>query len=112
MDYDKSVKLALARKYVEVLDEDAYKGKYFIKDGMKWIHDIEALKRKLNIATNHELESEGYDVANYHKYKDYSNSMVDEELVEIYRNITQEDGEPTYLSDGMWLYPDGTIEEK
>jgi len=32
-------------------------------------------------------------------------------MKELYSSITHEDGEPTYLSDGVWLYPDGTMKE-
>ena len=38
--------------------------------------------------------------------------MVDNEMVQIYEAITHLDGEATYLMDGMWLLPDGTMEER
>lgn len=43
MDYQTSVKFALYLGYKEVQDPQAFQGRYFIKDGKKWIHDIEAL---------------------------------------------------------------------
>ncbi|MBV5322072.1 MAG: hypothetical protein JZU62_10300 [Sulfuricurvum sp.] len=55
MNYAKSVELALALGYQEILDENAYQGKYYIKDRKKWIHSIEALKAKLGVISNDEL---------------------------------------------------------
>lgn len=112
MNYRKSVELALALGYEEVEDSNAYKGSYFIKNDKKWIHDISALKSKLGVSSNEELESLGYDVDNYHKYKDYTDKMAENEMVQIYDAITHLQGEATYLSDGMWLLPDGTLEER
>ncbi len=112
MNYKKSVELALSLGYKEVLDENAYQGKYFIKDEKIWIHDKEALKSKLQVTSNEELENLGYDVENYDKYKKYTNEMADNEMRKIYASITHSEGEATYLHDGMWLLPDGTMEER
>lgn len=30
---------------------------------------------------------------------------------ELYDALDNGDGDPVYLSDGMWLYPDGSIED-
>ncbi|MFM5029544.1 MULTISPECIES: hypothetical protein [Aeromonas] len=112
MDYQTSVELALHLGYEEVHDPQAFKGRYFIKDGKKWIHDIEALMRYFGISLHSDLEDLGYDLNNYHSYKDYSNEMARQEMQSIYQGITHEDGEATYLSDGMWLHPDGTLEQR
>ncbi|QOY53320.1 hypothetical protein [Candidatus Sulfurimonas baltica] len=112
MDYKKSVELALSLGYEEVSDENAYKGKYFIKHEKIWIHNIEALKLKLKVTSNEELDNLGYDVENYHRYKKHTNKMADNEMKNLYANITHLDGEATYLYDGMWLLPDGTMEER
>lgn len=112
MDYKKSVELALSLGYKEVLDENAYQRKYFIKHKKIWIHDIEALKSKLYVNSNEELSKLGYDVENYHRYKKHTNEMADNEMRDLYANITHLDGEATYLHDGMWLLPDGTMEER
>jgi hypothetical protein len=112
MDYKKSVELALYLGYEEVLDNNAFKSSYFIKDGKKWIHDIAGLMRHLNVELYENLESLGYDLKNYHNYKDHSNQMAAQEMQSIYRGITHCNGEATYLSDGMWLLPDGTMEER
>ncbi len=112
MTYDKSVELALSLGYKKVLDKNAYHGKYFIKNHKIWIHNIKALKAKLKVISNDKLVSLGYDVENYHRYKKHTNKMVDNELINIYINITHADGEATYLYDGVWLLPDGTLEER
>lgn len=112
MNYQKSVELAIALGYEEVPDKKGYKGRYFIKKEKIWIHDISALKSKLGLSSNSELISLGYDVDNYHRYKNHSNEMVVNELIQIYNAITHEAGEATYMCDGMWLLPDGTIEER
>lgn len=112
MDYKTSVELALHLGYKEVQDSQAFKGLYFIKDGKKWIHDIEALMRHLGVSQFSDLEALGYDIKNYHSYKDFSNEMARQEMQSIYNDITHSDGEATYLSDGMWLLPDGALEER
>ena len=40
MDYETSIKLAQSLGYVKVIDAQAFKGCYFIKDEKKWIHDL------------------------------------------------------------------------
>lgn len=111
-DYEKSVELALALDYKRVPDLNAFNGCYFIKCGKKWIHDINALKRKLGVSSNEELEHLDYDVKNFHKYKNHTNQMVDDEMLQLYNSITHLDGAATYLMDGMWLLPDGSMEER
>lgn len=111
VNYAKSVELALLLGYEEVLDINAYRGTYYIKNEKIWIHDLEALKAKLQVNSNAELAALGYDIENYNKYRAYTNEMVDE-MVSLYNTITHSDGEPTYLNEGMWLFPDGTVKKK
>lgn len=112
MNYRKSVELALLLGYKEVLDETAYREKYFIKDRKIWIHDKKALKLKLQVTSDIELNNLGYDVDNYNKYKKYTNEMADQEMRNLYTSITHSEGKATYLHDGMWLLSDGTMEER
>ena len=91
MDYHKNVELALSLGFEEVCDERAYRGKYYIKDGLIWIHDIEALKTSLNINKDGELEHSNYDVKSYYKYVNYTNEMVDQELETIKAAIYSSD---------------------
>lgn len=83
MDYHKNVELALNLGFEEVCYEKAYRGKYYIKDGLIWIHDIEALKARLNFNKDEELRNENYDVTSYYKYVNHTNEMVDRELESI-----------------------------
>lgn len=80
MDYLQNIKLAISLGFEEVLDESAYKGKYYVKNNMIWIHDILALKHKLDVNSDQELKVLNYDVDSYYKYFNYSNEMVDDEL--------------------------------
>lgn len=79
MDYQKNVELAIDLGFEEVCDEKAYKGKCYIKGGLIWIHDIEALKTRLNIEENEDLKRLDYDVGSYY-YVGYRNGVVDREL--------------------------------
>ena len=112
IDYETSIELALFHGYKKVEDDKAFKGCYFIKDGKKWIHDIEALMTHLEVSDPNELEHLGYDLYNYHHYKDYTAKMAKQEMQRLYKAITHCEGEATYLCDGMWLLPDGTLEER
>ena len=66
-DFNRSELLAIKNGFEVVYDEDAYNGRYFIKDGKKWIHNIEALKRQLRINSDAELSEYDYDVSAYYK---------------------------------------------
>lgn len=122
LNYDEGVKLALFLKYEEVIDEQAYCGRYYIKNGEKWIHNIILLKNHLNISDNQDLRKLGYAVDDYYKCKgcatleeakrEMLKREAKEEMMSIYSGITHEDGEPTYMCDGMWLYPDGSMRER
>jgi hypothetical protein len=111
MNYQKSVDLAVALGYEEIPDESAYKGIYYSKNGMIWIHDIEALKASLGSISSEELESLSYDVDAYDKYKNHTNEMADDEIGSLYSDLSPGEGEPAYLMDGMYLFPDGSIRE-
>ncbi|MGC7559420.1 hypothetical protein [Pasteurella sp. PK-2025] len=84
-EYNQSETLALSLGYTEVADINAFRGRYFIKNGKKWIHNIEALRRKLNAdygryIDDEELEASapegfGYDVVAYYIYNGSENSL-------------------------------------
>lgn len=65
-DFNRSELLAIKNGFEVVFDEDAYNGRYFIKDGKKWIHNIDALKRQLGTSSDSEVEEKGYDVEAYY----------------------------------------------
>ena len=66
-DFNRSELLAIKNGFEVVYDEDAYNGRYFIKDGKKWIHNIEALKRQLRVNCDSELLEYDYDVVSYYE---------------------------------------------
>ncbi len=66
-DFNRSEQLAVKNGFEVVYDKDAYNGRYFIKDGKKWIHNIDALKRQLRIDSDAELSEYDYDVSAYYK---------------------------------------------
>lgn len=66
IDSNFSEKLALRNGFEIVVDEEAYKGWYFIKDGKKWIHNIDSLKRQLGIKSDNVLINNGYDFNSYY----------------------------------------------
>ncbi|QKJ26130.1 hypothetical protein ACBT_0145 [Aliarcobacter cibarius] len=66
-DFNRSELLAIKNGFEVVFDEDAYNGRYFIKDGKKWIHNIEALKRQLRVNSDSELSEYDYDVVAYYE---------------------------------------------
>ena len=111
IDYQKSVELAIALGYEGIHDESAYKGIYYSKNGMIWIHDIGALKASLGATSNEELRNLNYDVDAYNKYKNHTNDMADDEMKSLYADLSTVEGEPTYLMDGMYLFPDGSTRE-
>lgn len=45
MSYEKSVELALAKGFEEIQDENAYKGAYFVRNGLTWIHNIDGISK-------------------------------------------------------------------
>lgn len=67
--YNRSEQLARQNGFKEVQDENAYNGRYFVKDGKLWIHNIGALKATLGIKSDNELKKHGYDVDAYYQYK-------------------------------------------
>lgn len=83
MDYLKNINLAISLGFEEKLDPNAYKRKFYTKNGLIWIHDIDALKDKLGIDSYEDLRKLNYDVDTYCKYVDYTNKMVDIEIARI-----------------------------
>lgn len=123
MDYNKNIELALALGFEEVCDEKAYRGKYYIKDGLFWIHDIEALKASFSFNEDEELRQEGYDVGSYYYYVGYRNGVIGKELAlelikaKIYSDSSVLSGKFSWLADknileGMvGLFAEGCGEE-
>ena len=80
--YTQSEINAMAAGFAEVQDERAYNGRYFVKNGKKWIHNLEALRKKLNAEYGHYIcdeelsslapEGFGYDIETYYLYNSTS----------------------------------------
>jgi hypothetical protein len=66
LNLNKSELLALKYGFEMVISDSAFNGRYFIKDGKKWIHNIGALKKQLGFSANYELEDADYHVEAYY----------------------------------------------
>ena len=85
-DYTESELLALSLGFVEVPDEKAFRGRYFIKNGKKWIHNLGKLRAVLTNNYGHYVTDEklsapapegfGYDVESYYAYNTTSRNPV------------------------------------
>ena len=53
--YSRSERKALNSGFEEILDEYALNGRYFVKNGLFWIYDINVLKQKLHVINDKEL---------------------------------------------------------
>ena len=110
-DFELSRKKALAADYKEVNDSKGFNGVYFVDNkGKKWIHHAGKLAKKMDIDDLKELEKVDYNLNDFFKYKDLDVSGVRkqvcrDELIDIFGP----NEEMTYLSDGMWLTPEGDI---
>lgn len=106
--YNTSEKEAIEKGFEEVEDDEAYNGRYFKKDGLIWIHNIQALKSKLDIYDEDELRHIKYDVDTYYDKKSYSNSSKTKKL-RMYdekenTGIDYGFGNMVYLSDGVYIH--------
>lgn len=107
--YNSSEKEALLKGFEEVEDDEAYNGRYFIKDGLIWIHNIEALKSKLGIYNEDELRYKKYDVDTY--YNKNSSSKTKLKPLRMYdekenTGIDYGYDNMVYLSDGVYIHKD------
>ncbi len=91
--YDESEILAISLGFQEIIDDKAYKGRYFIKDGKKWIHNIEALRNFLGKSYYRYICDEelrdffGYDVDGYYQYNATSSIKEYNGFKEILKQI-------------------------
>lgn len=119
MNYEESCQKALTLDYQAIEDLKAYLGVVFVKDNLKWVHNIEALRRELGVTTDELLTELGYNVSDYYEYK---NVPLDEVLVVACKNELKEifyqlggadvfiDGcSATYLCDGVYITEDGEL---
>lgn len=96
--YSDSELLALHLGYVEVAHASAYRGRYFFKNGKKWIHNIKALTKRLSETYGRYISEEelsapepegfGYDVEAYYAYNaqnSLSNNVAFQHWVDGFR---------------------------
>ena len=68
IDFNRSEKLAIKNGFKAVDDSKSYNGRYFIKNGLKWIHNIKALKSTLGIIQDSKLLEMDYDIQAYYAF--------------------------------------------
>jgi len=108
--YNTSEKEAIAKGFEEVEDNEAYNGRYFIKDGLIWIHNIQALKSKLGIYDEDELRYMNYDVDTY--YDQNSSISIPSNKLRLYDdkdgdgNCAFDFENMVYLGDGVYIHED------
>jgi len=70
--FNYSEKLALRYGFEVIYKEDAFNGRFFERDGKKWIHNIDALKSRISRdegvsdISDYDLKDFGYDVDAYY----------------------------------------------
>lgn len=65
VSYTSSELCALKNKFVEFQDSKAFNGRYFLKNHLIWIHNLNSLMNKLGL-NEEDLKQKGYDVDSYH----------------------------------------------
>lgn len=119
-DINHNIRLAYTLGYKRIRTSRGYKGFCYVKDGKTWIHNIDALKDKLGVTNDQQLVDLNYAVEDYYKYSSYSNedikslpkSTARREMQGLYESIHVEEGEPVYLSDGVYLSASGRLFER
>lgn len=66
-NYNSSEQEAYDRGFRAIDEKEAYNGRYFVRDGLIWIHNIDALMQKLSIHDEDELRDLDYDLDEYYK---------------------------------------------
>lgn len=112
----KSVMCALQNGYEAVMSVDAFNNHVYIKDDMKWIHEITLLKLKLNIKKDEDLSELGYSVNDFYRYNtdnfpQYAKEMVAIELLEIFNDDFREyPDNKIYIGDGIYMDENGNLD--
>lgn len=109
--YSPSEKQALKQGFEEVEDAEAYNGRYFVKNGKIWIHNIEGLKHRLEVYDEEQLRSLNYDVDTYYELHD---EVITKKHVKGLRMYDEKERTGTdygfdnmvYMSDGVYIHKD------
>lgn len=98
--------------FVEVPHELGHNGRsVFMRDGLKWIYNINGLKKDLGVNSDMQLVNLGYDVKTYRDMMTI-HDLNTKELRDLFQDLDNSGavlGGRVYLEGGLWLYPDGTI---
>lgn len=88
---------ALIAGYVEMADDRAYNGRFFVKSGKKWIHNLNSLRKKLSEMYGRYIDDEelnagypegfGYDVENYYSRNNQISLAQKREFQELIQSI-------------------------
>lgn len=84
--YQSSIEQAQWLGYVRVEDKNAFMGAYYIKNGKKWIYNLEALGKKLGATCHFDFIRHGYAIEDYLLFH---NTSI-EEMLEIYYGTDSE----------------------
>lgn len=112
----KSVVCALENGYEAVPNLDAFDNHVYIKNDMKWIHEITLLKLKLNIEKDEELVQLGYNVNDFYQYNtdnfpQYAKEIIRRELLDIFNDeIKEYPDSRIYIGDGIYIDEDGNLD--
>lgn len=110
-NYTSSELAALSKGFQEVQDSEAYNGRYFVKDGLIWIHNLTALKAKLGIFDENELRRLKYDIDTYHCKSQKTKPRIKTKRMRIYdeksgKGIGFGRENMVYMHDGMYMHKD------
>lgn len=66
--FNRSENLAIKNGFKVVNDPKSYNGRYFVRQGFIWIHNIKALKATLGVRLDSKLLEMGYDIYSYYTF--------------------------------------------
>lgn len=103
--------------------DERYKVICFTKDEKDYYYELNQIltSEKFAMSLANKIRTKGIinpilwdkiEIFNYHISKESSTYDDNEyDMTDVYDDFATEDGEPTYLSDGVWLYPDGSMKD-
>lgn len=96
--YTPSEIAALHEGYLEIMDDRAFNQRCFVKNGKKWIHNLEALRTKLNQEYGRYIDDDelaasqpegfAYDVENYYaRYPEFNPLSAHETVISLLEQV-------------------------
>lgn len=107
-----SKRRAIEHGYIAQNAPDAFSGKVYIKNGLKWIHSITLLKSRLNLEDDSDLVGLDYNVKDYYLYNSDEPTefaiQAKYEMLQIFDDDFSDYPEgKMYLCDGVYMDEDG-----